>query len=109
MMTFQPTERRDLVPTFRQFDEAKRRDLVARYGKDGVTRAEVDELYGPDYWRTEWFHYALAAYNQGAVFSPQHWHRLEPWQQTKVLRTSRALRMPGNVMKPWSIPGDNVS
>lgn len=96
---------KNLVPTFRQYDLARRRDLVAKYGKDGVTLAEVNRLYGPTYWRTEWWHHVLDAYDQGAVFSPQHWHSLEPWQQTAVLRTTRALRMPGNQIKPWAVPG----
>ncbi|BCW47959.1 hypothetical protein [Arthrobacter sp. StoSoilB13] len=88
------------IVTFAQYDRAQRVRLAKKYG---VSSAEVNRLYGADHFRGDWESHVVALYESGASFTTQQWNKLPNYLQRRVLRTSRALKMPGNAMDPWKI------
>jgi hypothetical protein len=88
------------IPTFRQYDEDRRRALVAKYG---VTMSELNETYGPTYYRNDWRKLVLEMFEAGAAFTRQNWNKLTPDMQRAVLLTHRALSMPASIHEPWKI------
>ena len=86
------------ILTFKQFDSAARRRVAEKYD---VTLAEIGRLYAPSHFATDWSEYAVKAYDSGAAFTACQWKKLPPFLQRRVLRTPRALRMPGNQTDPW--------
>ena len=91
------------IPTFRQYDAAYRTEVSKRYG---VSKAEINRLYGPDHYQREWWAHALKMYETGSAFTTQQWNQLAPYMQRQVLRSRRALRMSGNTPDPWKVEGE---
>lgn len=87
------------IPTFRQFDNDVRRKVAAKYG---VSQAELARLHGPNFYRNDWEDHVVQSFEAGASFPAQQWNNLPEHMQRRILRTPRALRMPGNV-EPWKI------
>jgi len=87
------------IPTFRQFDRESRRAVSAKYG---VPLAELAAMHGPDFYRNDWEDRVMELFEAGASFPTRQWNSLPPHLQRRVLRSPRALRMPGNV-EPWKI------
>ena len=85
------------IPTFRQFDREARRQLHIKYN---VSFVELAELYGANFYRSDWEDRVVELFDAGASFPARQWNALEPRLQRRILRTNRALKMPGNV-EPW--------
>ena len=87
------------IPTFRQFDREARRAVSAKYG---VPLAELARMHGPDFYRNDWEDRVVELFEAGATFPARQWNSLPPYLQRRVLRSPRALQMPGNV-EPWKV------
>jgi len=87
------------IQTFRQYDNQTRRKVAAKYG---ISLAELSRLHGPNFYRNDWEDRVVELFEAGASFPARQWDSLPPYLQRRILRTPRALRMPGNV-EPWRI------
>jgi hypothetical protein len=87
------------IPTFRQFDSATRRRTADKYH---ITLTELSKHYGPNHYRSDWEDCVVELYEAGASFPTKQWNALPAHLQRRVLRTPRALKMPGNI-EPWKV------
>ena len=93
----------NVIQTFKQYDNAKRRALAGKYN---VTLAELRRLYPPAYFQSDWWTETLKAYDEGAAFTTVQWNKLTDQQQWNVLRRPRALRMPSSEHFPWRVAAE---
>lgn len=79
----------DTVRTFRQYVDAARHRLAAKY--DLPMAEAVRE--SPESWYTqEWRDYVVHAFNEGATIPTRMWRTLDEGLRYRVLRSPRALR-----------------
>ena len=88
------------IPTFKQYDAQRRRALASKYN---IPLAEVRRLYGPEHFASDWADSTVKSYEAGSSFTTAQWNKLPAYLQIRVLRSSRALKMPGNVPEPWRL------
>lgn len=79
----------DTVLTFRQYVEAARRALAAKYD---LSMAEVARESPDSRYTQEWRDHVVQTFNEGATIPTRLWRALDEGLRYRVLRSPRALR-----------------